>query len=99
MMRKFKLENGSTFETNLRATRFKFDTCGCKLIYDDNMIFLATDHKCNLHRVIPDGPALLAVVFAHNRSFNLRDGRNPTEQQHAQQGLDKAAEKERIRNL
>jgi len=63
-------------------TTWKPDTCECVADWEAARLI----EKCVSHNSFNQ-------TVAHNRSFNLRDGRNPTDQQQAQQGLDKAAEK------
>ena len=94
-MRKFK---NISFDDSTGATKWNPDTCGCIIIYDKDSKYLDDENKCNFHQAL-NGQALLNAVTAHNRTFNLKYGRDPTSSQRQQMGKDKRAEKTRIRNL
>ena len=61
---------------------WKPDTCECYINLDDNSFI----EQCQTHNNVNQ-------VMAHNRSFNNRNGINPTEQQLESQMADKAIEK------
>ena len=77
------------------------DSCDCEFIcVSGNVGFISTVKRCKLPAHINAiGSTHLTVVIAHNTSFNLKDGRNPTKQQVEQQAIDKAVEKARISQL
>ena len=83
-------------------TIWKPDTCDCRLEYDDNVNFVKSYKKCKLHIVIPDGQGLLNAILAHNQGFNKRlnwvNGK-VLDSEMEQNSLEKALEKQRIRNL
>jgi len=62
------------------------DTCHCVIKYDgdfQNLLFL---QQCRTHNVPQQ-------TLAHNRSFNLRHGRNPTDVEKIQIEIDRGLEK------
>ena len=84
---------------------FAYDSCDCILEFSDNSLSNVQSNlsravrKCKLHQNIPDA-AIAAVVLAHNRGFNSLFGSvNLTPAQEQVITTNKAAERERIRNL
>jgi len=66
------------------------DTCACVIEYEEPLVYadMKLIIRCRTH-TIP------AQVIAHNRSFNFRDGREPTERQQDQIDLDKDTERKK----
>jgi len=67
-------------------TIWKPDTCHCTIKYDDDFQNPVFVQQCRTH----NNPN---QTLAHNKSFNLRNGPNPTPPQQQSIGADKILEK------
>jgi len=74
------------------------DSCDCILEFDNNIKWIKSDFKCNLHNNLR-GQKHLDAVITHNQSFNLRFGRIVTEDNEKLIIQDKKAERLRIRAI
>jgi len=95
----FEKEDGTLYENKVGdCTRWEVDTCGCRIIYDSSEQLKAYTKRCNLHKNLT-GQALMTVIQAHHRPFNLKHGRTPTESQLDKINQNKRNEKNRIEKL
>lgn len=94
-MRKFK---NKSFD--MRATRWKPDTCDCIIIYDKDIKFLDAENICKLHTDLSK-QKLLNEILKHNQSFNEKFGKgvNYTKEQKTEIMNDKIKERKRVKKL
>jgi len=67
-------------------TRWKPDTCNCIIDYDGDFRNPVFFQQCRTHNTPQE-------TIVHNRSFNTRDGIEPSEPQRNKLNADKAIEK------
>lgn len=86
-------------------TIWRPDTCDCVIEYsntesdeDGDPKFIRIVESCQEHGHMGDNGQYKSIL-AHNRAFNLKHGRDPTEEQIDEIISDKKAEKVRIREL
>ena len=96
----FEMPDGSIFESSVKATQWRPDTCDCIIIYtNDNLKLLKIIQKCKHHKSLPTEKTMKAIQ-EHNRGFNLKFGRGHlTVEQDREISDDKAKERKRIKKL
>jgi len=101
MTRTFIIHDGTKLvdQTDTFQATYFSDSCGCYLITDNNFIFKNWIKVCRLHQFLQKRQILWDEVLAHHRGFNMKHGRNPTEDQIREIQNDKQTERDRIRNL